>query len=101
MIPGILVTGMGNGAFYGLIALSYFLFIRATKAVNFALGAFIMFAAMLSAVAQTVWGFPIPVAVLCAAAVAVAWVWACEAIVLRPITARTSDEFGAVMAIVA
>lgn len=101
MDPGILVTGLGNGAFYGLIALSYFLFVRATNAVNFALGAFIMFAAMTSAVAQVVWGFPVPMAVIAAGLAAVAWVWLCEAVVMRPIVARSSDEFGAVMAIVA
>lgn len=101
MDPGILVTGLGNGAFYGLIALSYFLFVRATNAVNFALGAFIMFAAMTSAVAQTLWGFPVPLAVIAAGLAAVAWVWLCEAVVMRPIVARSSDEFGAVMAIVA
>lgn len=98
---GILVSGISTGAFYGLIALAYFLFVCATKAVNFAIGAFVMFAAMLSAFLQTSIGFPIPFAMLAAALAAVLLVWFAEAGVLRPIMARTKDEFGAVMAIVA
>lgn len=98
---GILVSGISTGAFYGLIALAYFIFVCATKAVNFAMGAFVMFAAMCSAFLQTSMGFPVPFAMLAAVAAAVALVWVAEAGVLRPIMARTKDEFGAVMAIVA
>lgn len=101
MDAGIIISGLGTGAVYGLIALAYFLFTRATKAVNFAIGAFVMFAAMLSAYLVTVAGVPVAVATLLALAAGIALVWLAEAGVLRPIMARTTDEFGAVMAIVA
>lgn len=98
---GILASGLGNGAFYGLIALGYFVFICATKAVNFAIGAVVMFAAMCSAYLQTLMGFPVPFAMLTAVAAAVFLIWVAETGVLRTIMARAKDEFGAVMAIVA
>lgn len=98
---GILVTGIGTGAFYSLVALAYYIFVSATKAVNFAMGAVVMFAAMLSAVVQTQMGLPVPIAVLAAGGAGILWVWFAEAGVLRPIMARSKDEFGAVMAIVA
>lgn len=101
MDPGIIISGLGTGAFYGLIALAYFLFTRATTAVNFAIGAFVMFAGMLSAHLVTVEGIPVSIAVLAAVLAGIVLVWVAEAGVLRPIMARATDEFGAVMAIVA
>lgn len=98
---GILASGLGNGAFYGLIALGYFIFICATKAVNFAIGATVMFAAMCSAYVQMSMGFPVPVAMLGAVVATTFLIWVCETGVLGTIMARTKDEFGAIMAIVA
>ena len=97
----ILISGVSTGAFYALVALAYFLFACATKAVNFALGTFVMFAALTSAFVQGSMGLPFPVATLAAAASAVLLAWIAEAGVLRPIMARTKDDLGAVMAIVA
>lgn len=98
---GILASGLANGAFYGLIGLGYFVFTCATKAVNFAIGAVVMFAALCSAFLQTSMGFPVPVAMLTAVAAAVFLIWVSERGVLATISARAKDEFSAVMAIVA
>ena len=98
---GIFVSGLANGAFYGLIALGYFVFTCATKAVNFAIGAVVVFAALCSAFLQISMGFPTPVTMLTAVAAAVFLIWVSEAAVLSTIMSRAKDEFSAVMAIVA
>lgn len=98
---GIFVSGLANGAFYGLIALGYFVFTCATKAVNFAIGAVVVFAALCSAFLQISMGFPAPVAMLTAVTAAVFLIWVSESAVLSTIMSRAKDEFSAVMAIVA
>lgn len=98
---GIFVSGLANGAFYGLIALGYFVFTCATKAVNFAIGAVVVFAALCSAFLQISMGFPAPVAMLTAVTAAVFLIWISESAVLSTIMSRAKDEFSAVMAIVA
>lgn len=101
MIYSVLWTGLGTGALYGLTALGYFLFFRATTAVNFAIGAYVMFAGMamahLTSEGTNHWSLGIGIAL----ASAIVLVWVAESLVLRPIMARSKDDFGAVVAIVA
>jgi branched-chain amino acid transport system permease protein len=97
----VLLAGVETGAFYGLVALGYFLFLRATAAVNFAMGAYVMFAGMTSAYLVVEQGVPQPVGVLIALLAAVLLSWLAEDGILRPMLARTREEFGPVMAVVA
>lgn len=101
MIFGIVWSGLGAGALYGLVALGYFLFIRATTAVNFSIGASVMFAGMSMARLVGEGSSPWLLGAAIALASAVVLVWIAEAAILRPIMARSSDDFGAVVAIVA
>lgn len=96
----LLLSAIETGAFYGLVALGYFLFLRATGAVNFAMGATVMFAGVAYAsMTDAGGGLALPVAASLGAALLLAWIT--EDGILRPIARRTPDEFGAVMAIVA
>lgn len=97
----VLLAGLETGAFYGLIALGYFLFLRATAAVNFAVGAYVMFAGMTSAYLVVSHGLPQVVGVAAALVAAVVLAWISEDGILQPMLARTRQEFGPVMAIVA
>ncbi len=101
MLLSIVSSGIGIGALYGLVALGYFLFFQATAAINFAIGAIVMFAGMALAVISKDLGQAWMIAVLIAVALAILLAWISEAAILRPILARSSDEFGAVVAIVA
>src|SRR3546814_10788440 len=94
-------SGIGIGALYGLVALGYFLFFQATTAINFAIGTIVMFSGMALAIVSQDMGSPWAIGMLVAVAVAVLLAWISEAAILRPILARSNDEFGAVVAIVA
>lgn len=101
MLLTIVTSGIGMGVLYGLVALGYFLFNQATTAVNFAIGAIVMFSGMTLAFATQDMGAPWIVALFVALALAVLLAWISEAAILRPIMARSNDDFGAVVAIVA
>lgn len=101
MILSVLASGLGAGALYGLVALGYFLFFRATTAINFAIGAYVMFAGMAMAYLVAQAAAPWLLAAVAGVASAIVLVWIAEAVILRPIMARSNDEFGAVVAIVA
>src|SRR3546814_11461274 len=94
-------SGIGIGALYGLVALGYFLFFQATTAINFAIGAIVMFSGMALAIVYQDMGSHWAIGMLVAVAVAVLLAWISEAAILRPILARSNDEVGAVVAIVA
>ncbi len=97
----VVLAGIETGAFYGLVGLGYFLFLRATTAVNFAMGAYVMFAGMTTAYVVVEQGAPQLLGVLLALASAVLLAWIADDGILRPMLARTREEFGPVMAIVA
>jgi branched-chain amino acid transport system permease protein len=97
----LLLSGIETGAFYGLVALGYFLFLRATGAVNFAMGAYVMFAGVAYGSLSEDPSAPLVLAVASALGAALLFAWITEDGILRPMLRRAHDEFGAVMAIVA
>jgi len=101
MEPSLLLSGIETGAFYGLVALGYFLFLRATGAVNFAMGAYVMFAGVAYGSLSEDPSAPLVLAIASALGAALLFAWITEDGILRPMLRRTHDEFGAVMAIVA
>src|SRR3546814_13481551 len=74
-----LSSGIGIGALYGLVALGYFLFFQATTAINFAIGAIVMFSGMALAIVSQYMGSPWAIGMLVAVAVAVLLAWISEA----------------------
>jgi len=83
----LIVSGLSIGLMYSLIALGFVLVYKATDAINFAQGEFVMLAGFVAAVAL---GDKVPVlaAVALAVVVMVVFSFALERIVLRPLLGR-------------
>src|SRR5690349_20922413 len=73
---------------YSLIALGFVLVYKATDAINFAQGEFVMLAGLVAASVAAIDGVPIWVAIAAAIAVMVLFGFALERVVLRPLLGR-------------
>jgi branched-chain amino acid transport system permease protein len=73
---------------YSLIALGFVLVYKATDAINFAQGEFVMLAGFVAALVLAVAGTPVMAAVVAALAVMVGFSFGLERIVLRPLLGR-------------
>ena len=76
------------GLMYALIALGFVLIYKATDAINFAQGEFVMLAGFVAAVTLSAKGMPAIAAVATAITVMVLFSFALERIVLRPLLGR-------------
>jgi branched-chain amino acid transport system permease protein len=81
------VSGLSIGLMYSLIALGFVLVYKATDAINFAQGEFVMLAGFAAAVALGA-KLPVLAAVAIAVAVMIAFSFALERVVLRPLLGR-------------
>jgi branched-chain amino acid transport system permease protein len=85
----LLVTnGVLIGLMYSLIALGFVLVYKATDAINFAQGEFVMIAGFAVAAGLELYGLPLAVAVVTALGVMVAFGFGLERVVLRPLIGR-------------
>ena len=85
----VLVTnGMMIGLMYALIALGFVLVYKATDAINFAAGEFVMFAGFIAAFAAAAVGAPFWASALIAIAGMAAFGFGLERVVLRPLIGR-------------
>src|SRR6266436_1931525 len=84
----LIVSGLSIGLMYSLIALGFVLVYKATDAINFAQGEFVMLAGFVAAVTASAEGMPSLAAVATAIAVMVLFSFALERIVLRPLLGR-------------
>src|SRR5215207_6747147 len=85
----VLVTnGIMIGLMYALIALGFVLIYKATDAINFAQGEFVMFAGFIAAGAADIAGAPIWVSALLAVGGMIALGFGLERAVLWPLIAR-------------
>ena len=81
-------NGLLIGLMYALIALGFVLVYKATDAVNFAQGEFVMIAGILVAAAIGVWNAPLWLAILLGLAVMIAFGFALERTTLRKLIGR-------------
>ena len=81
-------NGVLTGLMYALIALGFVLVYKATDAINFAQGEFVMIAGFVAASALVVWGAPLWVAVLLALAGLIVFGFALERVMLRKLIGR-------------
>jgi branched-chain amino acid transport system permease protein len=81
-------NGVLVGLMYSLIALGFVLVYKATDAINFAQGEFVMIAGFVAASALVVWGAPLWLAVLLALGGLVAFGFALERVMLRKLIGR-------------
>lgn len=84
----LIVSGLSIGLMYSLIALGFVLVYKATDAINFAQGEFVMLAGFIVATALTVNGMPVLGAIVLTVAIMVLFSFALERIVLRPMLGR-------------
>ena len=84
----LLSNGLLIGLMYSLIALGFVLVYKATDAINFAQGEFVMIAGFVAAGVLTVWGAPLWVAVLLALASLIAFGFVLERVMLRKLIGR-------------
>ena len=81
-------NGLLIGLMYSLIALGFVLVYKATDAINFAQGEFVMIAGFVAAGALMVWGAPLWLAVVLAIASLVAFGFVLERVMLRRLIGR-------------
>ena len=84
----LLANGIMIGLMYALIALGFVLIYKATDAINFAQGEFVMFAGFIAAGAADMAGFPFWASASLAVAGMVALGFGLERVVLRPLIGR-------------
>lgn len=83
----LVTSGVAIGMMYSLIALGFVLVYKATDAINFAQGEFVMLAAFIAAIALGS-NFPLVVALVATVAVMVLFGFTLERVVLRPLLGR-------------
>lgn len=86
-----LVTGVGLGAMYGLLALGFYITYAVSSTVNFAQGSTMMLGAVTAFTLGVGWNWPWPLAIAGALAVCAAWGVIVERIGVRPFARRGSD----------
>jgi len=84
----LIVSGLSIGLMYSLIALGFVLVYKATDAINFAQGEFVMLAGFVTALTLGSKGTPAFVGVVAALGVMILFSFALERIVLRPLLGR-------------
>jgi len=84
----LLVNGVMIGLMYALIALGFVLIYKATDAINFAQGEFVMFAGFIAAAASSEAGLPFWASAVVAIVGMVALGFGLERVVLRPLIGR-------------
>lgn len=84
----LLVNGVSIGLMYSLIALGFVLVYKATDAINFAQGEFVMMAGLIAAAILGIEGAPLIAAVVATLAVMVGFGFGLEKVVLRPLLGR-------------
>ena len=84
----LLSNGILIGLMYALIALGFVLVYKATDAVNFAQGEFVMIAGLVVAAALDVWGVPLWLAISLGLAAMIVFGFALERVVLRKLIGR-------------
>jgi branched-chain amino acid transport system permease protein len=84
----LVANGVLVGSMYALVALGFVLIYKATDAINFAQGEFVMFAGFLAAAAISLAGVPWWAGILAAIAGMIALGFCLERVVLRPLLGR-------------
>jgi branched-chain amino acid transport system permease protein len=84
----LVVNGISTGMLYALIALGFVLIYKATEALNFAQGEFVMLAGYIAAALLAAKGMPVIGAIIGTIAIMIGFSFALERIVLRPLLGR-------------
>lgn len=93
LLASALITGLGLGSMYGLLALGYHVTYAVSSTVNFAQGITMMLGAVLAFTFGVTFGWPMWTAVLLALILCAVWGVVVERIAVRPFVARGSDSW--------
>ncbi|MBX9932093.1 MAG: branched-chain amino acid ABC transporter permease [Methylobacterium sp.] len=93
MLTGTLVSGLGLGSMYGLIALGFHVTYAVSGTVNFAQGSAVTLGAVLGYAVGITLGWPMPLAVLLALAGCALLGLVVERLLVRPFVERGSDSW--------
>jgi branched-chain amino acid transport system permease protein len=93
LIPSAVITGIGLGSMYGLLALGYYVTYAVSNTVNFAQGSTMMLGAVITFTLGVTLGWPMGIAVIIALLTCAAWGLAVERIAVRPFVARNSGSW--------
>lgn len=97
----VLVSGLGTGCIYGLIGIGFCVIYNASGIVNFAQGAFVMLGGMITQVALTRLGLPLPIAAIIAILLVAISGTVLERVVVRPLWDRNATMFVMILATLA
>ncbi len=93
MLTSILVSGLGLGSMYGLVALGFHVTYAVSGTVNFAQGSVVTLGAVLAYWLGVTLGWPMPVAILLALLGCALFGLLVEAVLVRPFVMRGSDAW--------
>jgi branched-chain amino acid transport system permease protein len=88
-----IISGLGLGSMYGLLALGFHLTHAVSRTVNFAQGSSMMLGAVLCFTFWVTLGWPLPAAVVLALAACALWGAIVERVAVRPFVARGSNSW--------
>src|SRR3984893_151580 len=93
MLSSALISGIGLGSMYGLLALGFHVTYAVSNTVNFAQGGTMMLGAVLCFTLWVTWGLPLGVAILITLLVCAAWSVFVERVAVRPFVKRGSNSW--------
>ena len=93
LIPSALITGLGLGSMYGLLALGFYVTYSVSNTVNFAQGSTMMLGAVLCFTFWVTLGWPVWIAVIVALIACAIWGVIVERIAVRPFVVRGSNAW--------
>lgn len=93
LLASALITGLGLGSMYGLLALGYHVTYAVSSTVNFAQGSTMMLGAVLAFTFGVTLGWPMWMAVLLALVLCAVWGVLVERIAVHPFVSRGSDSW--------
>jgi branched-chain amino acid transport system permease protein len=93
MLASAIISGIGLGSMYGLIALGFHITYVVSNTVNFAQGSAMMLGAVLGYTFSVRYGWPMPLAVIAALIVCALFGLVVERILVRPFVSRRSDAW--------
>jgi branched-chain amino acid transport system permease protein len=93
LISAAIVSGLGLGSMYGLLALGFHVTHAVSRTVNFAQGSTMMLGAVIAFTFWVTLGLPLTFAVLVALAACALWGLVVERVAVRPFVARGSNSW--------
>jgi branched-chain amino acid transport system permease protein len=93
LVGSAIISGLGLGSMYGLLALGFHLTHAVSRTVNFAQGSSMMLGAVLCFTFWVTLGWPLPAAVISALAACALWGAIVERVAVRPFVANGSNSW--------